>query len=319
MAPRYSITPGDMYDDPRITDGHLRVMGLFGRCSDANGWLQANQRNIAEKAGRSRETINRMIRELVEFGYLRKRQRFSGKDGRQLINEYQVLMDRSDRDDCVVSEPSADGNEASPCDPHVTPPCDVQITGGVTSGDHTPCDLQRSHHKNDPFLQRPFSPSLEGGRASAPNEREPERETDFEQIRKAWPTGFVDSREDALEAWHSLTNAEQRDALDEVGRFVSTTRSAGRKFFGTLAAYLSERKWQALPDKPKPVDRAALPDAKPPVARPTAFQRANPHLYPKLFPEPPPAAAPGGYRGSSPRLDQCGAAELRTFSSQAGR
>ena len=174
-GPRYSIIPGDIFDDPRVTDGHLRIIGLFGRSSDSNGWLQVNQRRVAEKTGRARETINRMIRDLVDWGYLRKKQRFSGKDGRQLINEYQVIMDRApSQTPCDEVQPS-DAGEAVPCDVGITGGCDVGITGGVTPGDHTPCDLQRSHHTYDPLLQRPSSPSHEEERASAPSVSRPPR------------------------------------------------------------------------------------------------------------------------------------------------
>lgn len=163
-GPRYIIAPGDVLDDPRVTDLHLRVIAEFGRQTDRNGWLQANQRRLAEKLGRSRETINRVIADLVGWGYVRKQQRYSGKDGRQLINDYQVVMDRDDRSGEPAAQPESE-NQIPPCDPHVTGGCDVQITGGVTSGDHTPCDPQTSHHKNDPLLQRPLFTSPEVNRA----------------------------------------------------------------------------------------------------------------------------------------------------------
>lgn len=156
-TPRYSIIPGDAVHDPNVTDLHLRVLVLFGKASDRNGWLQVNQGRVAAQMGRSRETINRAIRELVDMGYVRKKARFSGKDGRQMISDYQVVMDRADpRDDAEIAGVSETSDEP-PCDAHVTPPCDVQITGGVISEDHRGCDPQRSHHKIDPLLQRPFS------------------------------------------------------------------------------------------------------------------------------------------------------------------
>jgi len=115
--------------------------------------------------------------------------------------------------------------------------------------------------------------------------REESEEThQFEKARKAWPTGFADSREDALTAWAALSEEDRCEALAEIGRYVSTTKSAGRSFFGKFADYLAERKWQALPEHPKPISRPTAGTSPAPVSsKPTSFQRANPHLYPELF------------------------------------
>lgn len=131
---RYSIIPAAAVVDERVSDLHLRILAIFGKASDANGWLRANQTALARQMGRARETINRAIADLVEWGYLRKQARYSGSDGRQLINDYQVVMDRPHPQEEEASEPV---KPAPPCDPQITPPCDVQITGGVTSRDHT--------------------------------------------------------------------------------------------------------------------------------------------------------------------------------------
>jgi hypothetical protein len=96
------------------------------------------------------------------------------------------------------------------------------------------------------------------------NERERARgEEEFEAVRKAWPSGFADSREDALTAWTALGAEDRREALAEIGRYISTTKAIGRKFFGTLASYLTERKWQALPERPM---RTSLPSGTMSVA-----------------------------------------------------
>lgn len=153
---RYSIIPADALLDDRMGDLHIRVLALLGTYSDNNGWLMVNQKTLAEKARKARETINRIIADLVEFGYLRKQARL-GEDGRRLINEYQVLMDRPKRE--PVTETAPETND------HVTPashaPCDPTVTGYVTSEDHIPCDLQTSQH-NDPFFKRPLSPKGDG-------------------------------------------------------------------------------------------------------------------------------------------------------------
>lgn len=147
-GPRYSIIPADALADDRVTDLHLRVLAILASHSDANGWLQINQKNLAARAKKTRETINRAIRDLAAFGYVRKRGRV-GEDGRRLTNKYQVVLDR---------EPLEETRE--PAD-HVTPTsqgvCDPHVTGYVTSRDHRGCDPQRSQQVNDLFLERPSS------------------------------------------------------------------------------------------------------------------------------------------------------------------
>lgn len=107
----------------------------------------------------------------------------------------------------------------------------------------------------------------------------------FEAARKAWPTGFADSREDALAAWRMLSAADQRVATAEIGRYMALTKSIGRKFFGPFADYLGEQKWRALPDLPKSASRSiAVRERSAPAQRkPTSFQRKYPELYPELF------------------------------------
>ncbi|WP_292332779.1 hypothetical protein, partial [Mesorhizobium sp.] len=112
----------------------------------------------------------------------------------------------------------------------------------------------------------------------------------FERARRAWPSGFADSREDAWQAWGELTEAEQVDAVDEIPRFVAATRSVGRKLFCGFAAYLRERKWQALPPRPKPIERKP---AQPPTPRgPSPFERKHAQEFPQLFSGDAPVAGP---------------------------
>lgn len=144
-GPRYFIGPADALRDERVTDLHLRVLAEMGSHSDRNGWLTINQKTMATRAKRARETINRAIRDLVKWGYLRKRGRV-GDDGRRLVNRYQVVNDRDEPSETAV---------------HVTPTsqgvCDAHVTGYVTQLDHRVCDLAASQQVNDLFSERPLS------------------------------------------------------------------------------------------------------------------------------------------------------------------
>jgi biotin operon repressor len=247
-GPRYCIFAADALDDLRVTDLHLRVLAIFGRAADRNGWLQASQNTVAKRMGRTRETINRVIRDLVEWGYLRKKQRFSGKDGRQMVNDYQVVMDRAERAaDSDPIQPEID-KIADPCDPpvtgacdaHVTGGCDAHITGGVTSGDHTPCDLQGSHHKNDPFTERPLSSSPEKERARAPGE--------FERFWSQYPHKV--GKRDAARAYaKARSRAPFAAIMAGLARYAAKTDD---RPWCNPSTFLNQDRWADQPAPPVP-------------------------------------------------------------------
>ncbi|BCG85341.1 hypothetical protein MesoLj113c_14510 [Mesorhizobium sp. 113-3-9] len=155
-GPRYSIIPADALADDRITDLHLRILAILGSHSDGNGWLQINQKTLAARAKKTRETINRAIRDLVEFGYVRKFDRI-GDDNRRLISKYQVVMDRDPVDEVV---------DVDPVTPTSQGVCDPRVTGYVTSGDHRVCDPQTSQQDNDLYLERPLCSKEQEARES---------------------------------------------------------------------------------------------------------------------------------------------------------
>jgi len=128
-------------------------------------------------------------------------------------------------------------------------------------------------------------------------ERESVREgfEDFEKALSRWPSGFADSRQDALAAWGALSCEDRAEAAFEIDRVVTASRAIGRKHLCTFGRYLAERRWQALPARPMPASKLTgtnhvpgAPDTPPAAVKmkPTAFQQANPDLYPELFSKP---------------------------------
>ena len=105
----------------------------------------------------------------------------------------------------------------------------------------------------------------------------------FDRALKAWPSGAVDSRKDALKAWRALSLEDRVEASSEIGRFVLTNKSAGRTMICSFASYLGERKWKALPDRPKPATTTTAAPARPAVKQPSKFQLQRPDLYPEIF------------------------------------
>lgn len=119
---------------------------------------------------------------------------------------------------------------------------------------------------------------------------------DFETARAAWPSGFADGREQALKAWEALSPEDRSEAATEISRYVKATRGLGRKHLCTFGTYLTERRWQALPERQQPVGQGRTADAAkaaegtpqgaPVRMKPTAFQLARPDLFPEVFSEP---------------------------------
>jgi hypothetical protein len=246
------IRPATKIVAMQLADCHNPSQGCF-----------PSQEYLVEACEMSRSSLNEHLKILEAEKKIRRVQRIDPVTRRQQSTRY-ILAFEADFD---LPEEAQE-------------PCPETGHGAVSENDGEPCpDLAHSRVRN-PDTNLVKEPVKEPERECAR-----ERETAFEQARRAWPTGFTDSREEALAAWSALTDEERKEALGEIGRFVSTTKAVGRKFFGTLAAYLAERKWMALPERPKPAAPTAgtAGPAVVPSAKPTAFMLANPHLFPERF------------------------------------
>ncbi|WP_287099962.1 helix-turn-helix domain-containing protein [Mesorhizobium sp.] len=195
-GPRYCIFPSDALADERISDRHLRALAVAGTYADKNGWFIVSQSTFAKRVRCARETVNRILRDLVEFGYLRKRGRL-GDDGRRLVSQYQVLMDREPAKLARDDAPHVTATSQGVCDATVTPP--------VTQLDHTPCDAATSQQGNDPLIERPFSPNGDA------------RAARLTLTMAAMP---IRSTTDAFEAWWShypekISKGAARKAFDQ--------------------------------------------------------------------------------------------------------
>lgn len=185
--PRYSILPADCLDDPRFKDVHLRVLVKLGSHTDNRGWCEVNQKKLGEACGKSRETVNRAIRDLCEMGYLMKRDQTTKANGRT-ISQYRVLMDRPD--------PT----------PDVEPPMSSTSQGVVTPEDHNPCDVATSQH-ND--LSSNDHPSL----------RSDCERVSFDQSWDAFPQRPGANRTEAKREHSKLTDAETVRCFTAIQRY----------------------------------------------------------------------------------------------------
>lgn len=110
---RYIILPGELRKEERLTLGHIKIAMVLGAYSKRHGWTDLTQDDVGEMAGLSRQTVCKLVGELVDWGWVARRKK-------QKKNQYvyRFIMDRED------------------CQPDLTVPqkhCQPQLTGTVGS------------------------------------------------------------------------------------------------------------------------------------------------------------------------------------------
>lgn len=118
---RMTHAAGRLADDLRCRETHLRIMAHVGRQNAARGWLRVSQSELAERWSVHRMTVNKAINQLVEWGYLAKRDQ---QEAGESFCLYKIVLD-----DEAVLPPEARTRAASLPDDN---------GGGVQSYDCTP-------------------------------------------------------------------------------------------------------------------------------------------------------------------------------------
>lgn len=237
----------------------LVLWHLCDRFHPDNGCFPS-QETLAEDCELSRSSLNDQLDTLEKAGLIRREPQRDDAN-RQRSTRYRFAFEPDFK---AVTEGE---------------PCPNSGHGAVSENHPEPCPKNAESRVRNSDTNLVREPVIEPERESAREEID-----QFEQARKAWPSGFADSREEALGAWLALSLEDRSEATSEIARFINTTRAVGRKHFCGFAVYLREQRWKALPEPARPVRREE-PDepARLIVKRPTAFQRANPHLYPEVF------------------------------------
>ncbi len=115
----YSIIPASFVMDRRMNGSHKDVMMLLGVYSTRKGWIRISQTALADKIGCARSTVNRAIRDLVDWGYLEKRAK---TDTHTPLCFYRIVMVR-DEPDAMSDDLEIEGDD------------DVSDEGGCSVGD----------------------------------------------------------------------------------------------------------------------------------------------------------------------------------------
>lgn len=218
-GPRYSIIPASFFDDDRPGKAHYRVMGTLGRHTNETGWCRLRQATIAGEAGIARETVNRALSDLIEWGYVEKHAT-SGQS-----NAYRVIMDSRE-------EPPEKGCDVDlTCEPEITGGCDAVRHKGCDVGDHRRCDVLR-HNKNDLTLTTPNKRKARG--RAAPERASQDLKSDLEVEVEDFAKRIANA-ESVPEIDNVWTKIKARKHLYPATEFNRLKGAANRRF-GELSA-----------------------------------------------------------------------------------
>lgn len=95
MSPRYSIAPAAAMKDARLPLSGKALLALLGTYSDKNGWCHPKQSELAAALGVRRDYVCRILRVLVQLGYVETRSFSASRRGRVSL-EYRVKTDLAD-------------------------------------------------------------------------------------------------------------------------------------------------------------------------------------------------------------------------------
>ena len=207
-GPRLSIIPAAFAADARASIVHFRVLNLLGRHTDDHGWCVRSQIKMAKEIGFSRETVNRAIKDLVEWGYVEK----TGQGTtRQSVCFYRVILDPKVQPMAAVdNEGECEAEITGGVIPEITGGVTLGITGGVISTDHTITTPVKR-----PLLNEKSAPE----RASDGNARAPTAKKTKPTVFRPWHT--ITSHDSSFDAWiehlQRLGREELADAAVKAG------------------------------------------------------------------------------------------------------
>jgi hypothetical protein len=166
---RYSFMPGRAADDLSLTGLHLRLLAHIGRWNSDKGFCRLSQKELAERWGVRRQSVNKSIGELVESRYIeRLPQQRTGESycvSRVIINQDGVspAADTPPKGNGGVT-PTGDRG-VTERDTGVSPPR-TPNSDQVDLIDHSPCPLTSEQARASASSRRapalPFQPTSVG-------------------------------------------------------------------------------------------------------------------------------------------------------------
>ncbi|EFO32604.1 conserved hypothetical protein [Roseibium sp. TrichSKD4] len=268
-SPRLSIIPARAATDTSLKPRDLQVLCVLGRHTDDCGWCRRSQVKMANEMGCARSTVQAAIDRLIKAGYL-ERHIQETENGRDSAHMFRVILDPVHPDMGAIPGPENDlGAGEGDAFSSVKLPCrSVGTPAGISA---PPADSGSA-----PMLTTPLNDPIErkrereGERASAGASGEAVPETATRKTWKArlrrvhagWPTHADDSEVTAERAWFDLSEADRDAAAKAVPAYLAHMKEIGRKHCVAFSKYLSERRWERLPEQ------AASASAAPSTAKP---------------------------------------------------
>jgi hypothetical protein len=126
---RLSIMAGRAATDRDLKLVHFRVLAHLGRFNHKKGWCRLSQDGLAEMFGVARETVNRAVKQLVEWRYLEKQ---TQEEAGESFCLYRVVLDHPDEGGSSA-DPAGGGEISTSHSPDTT-----QSMGGVSHRSHPP-------------------------------------------------------------------------------------------------------------------------------------------------------------------------------------
>lgn len=110
---RWCQLPPAFVTDLRLTLVHVRLLGYIGRVGKSGGWCEFSQKEAAQLFGVTRKSINVAARELVDWGYFKKK---SQQETKSAVCHYKVILEAegAPAEETEVAEGT--------CNVQVTPP-----------------------------------------------------------------------------------------------------------------------------------------------------------------------------------------------------
>lgn len=209
----------------------LVVMADF---ADDDGWCYPSVATLARKVRISERTVQRAMREMQADGLLDILEN-AGPGG---SNRYRVNTDYAALGGDRMTPPLPEGG-------------DTGVTGGVTlvtPGGDTGDTLTVIEPSEEPSENERESAGADAqGRAALPRGAGQEA---FKAAFARWPTFTSDSTPAAERAWDALAPDDRIAAAAAIDRYVAAVRADGRKLTCAFAVYLTERRWEKLPEEP---------------------------------------------------------------------
>ncbi|HEV2502347.1 MAG TPA: helix-turn-helix domain-containing protein [Mesorhizobium sp.] len=255
-GPRLSIIPARAATDPALKPRDLQVLCVLGRHTDELGWCRKSQVKMSDEMGCARATVYEAIERLVKAGYL-ERYVQEEQNGRDSPHVYRVILDPKHPDPSSVRDADFDGVDpaamSAPPAGIPAPPAGPRPAPPAGSGPAPKNDSSRTFIQNDIEKER---------------EREENQKAVKVWLKKthpSWPSFVSDSEPKALAAALALTDEERTQAADRMADYLASAKVGGRTVICTFAVYLSEKRWQKLPEK---VSRPAQTDGYGPAFGP---------------------------------------------------